>query len=624
MKVAPKNKFPLVMLGALGIVFGDIGTSPLYAFRECFTAHHVPATPENIFGILSLVFWSLVLVVSVKYLILVLRADNNGEGGILALMALMQPEKRIQSERVRHYFILTGLFGAALLYGDGMITPAISVLSAVEGLAFATPVFEPYIIPITLFILFILFSVQRIGTGSIGVFFGPIVVVWFLTLGFLGIHGMIQRPDVLLALNPAYALALFQRGGWMAFEIMGAVFLVVTGGEALYADMGHFGRRPIRAGWFFIAFPCILLNYFGQGALLLGHPEAASNPFYLLAPSWMLIPLVMLATVTTVIASQAVISGAFSLTYQGVQLGYLPRIEIRHTSADEKGQIFVPIVNWTLFVCTIWLVMTFGSSSHLAAAYGIAVSTTMVITTVLIGFLAHRVWNWPLWRVVLVFSAFMVIDLAFFGSNLLKIRQGGWFPLLIGGIVLLVMATWRTGRKILAHYMTVNAVTYEKLFRQIDEKPPVIVPGSAVFMASDMTVAPPALVHNLRHNKCLHQRVLVIRIATRDVPHIPFGNRVSVTKLREDFFSVLAEYGFNDRPNVPQILRQLGSVGVSISLPEVTFFLGRETILASQKAGMQVWREKLFAVLSRNAQRATAFFQIPPDQVIEIGLQIEI
>lgn len=612
------------MLGALGIVFGDIGTSPLYAFRECFTAHHVPATPENVFGILSLVFWSLVLVVSIKYLILVLRADNNGEGGILALMSLVQPEKKIASDRLRSYFILTGLFGAALLYGDGMITPAISVLSAVEGLAFATPVFDPYIIPITVVVLFGLFAVQRIGTGSIGALFGPIVVVWFLTLGGLGLFGMVQSPEVLYALNPQYALALFQRGHWMAFEIMGAVFLVVTGGEALYADMGHFGRRPIQAGWFLIAFPCILLNYFGQGALLLHHPEAASNPFYHLAPQWMLIPLVVLATFTTVIASQAVISGAFSLTYQAVQLGYLPRIEIRHTSPDEKGQIFVPTVNWALFVSTIWLVMTFGSSSHLAAAYGIAVSTTMVITTVLIGFLAHRIWNWPLWRVLVVFSAFLIVDLAFFGSNLLKIRQGGWFPLLIGGAVLLVMATWRTGRKILAHYMTVNAVSFEKLFRQIDEHPPVRVPGSAVFMASDTSVAPPALVHNLRHNKCLHETILVIRIVTRDVPHIPFGNRVSVRKLREGFYSVLAEYGFNDRPNVPQVLRQLGSVGISISLPDVTFFLGRETILASHKAGMQIWREHLFAVLSRNAQRATAFFQIPPDQVIEIGLQIEI
>jgi KUP system potassium uptake protein len=624
LKSAQKSKLPLITLGAIGVVFGDIGTSPLYAFRECFHAHHLNASPDNVMGILSLVFWSLVLVVSMKYLVLVLRADNNGEGGILALLALVQPEKTIASEKVRHYFILMALFGAALLYGDSMLTPAISVLSAVEGLNVATPVFEHYVIPITIVVLFFLFSLQRIGTAGIGGLFGPVILIWFLVLGGLGIHGLIQRPEVLAALNPAYAFALFSNEGWLGFEILGAVFLVLTGAEALYADMGHFGRVPIRLGWFLVAFPCILLNYFGQGALLLSRPEAASNPFYFLAPNWMLIPLVVLATVTAAIASQAVISGAFSLTYHAVQFGFLPRIEIRHTSPDEKGQIFVPMINWILFLSTIWLVVTFRSSSNLAAAYGIAVSTTMVITTFLIGFLAHRVWKWPLWQVMAVFAVFLVLDLAFLGSNLLKVEQGGWFPLLVGGIVLLIMATWRTGRRILAHYMTVNAVPYEKLFSIVDAKPPVRVPGTAVFMASDMSVAPPALVHNLRHNKCLHQTVLVIRVATKDVPHIPFGNRVSVKKLREDFYCVLAEYGFNDRPNVPQILRQLGSIGIQIALPDVTFFLGRETILAHEKAGMQIWRERLFAVLSRNAQRATAFFQIPPDQVIEIGLQIEI
>ncbi len=621
---ALKSKLPLVTLGAIGVVFGDIGTSPLYAFRECFTAHNLTPNPANVLGVLSLIFWSLVIVVSMKYLVLVLRADNNGEGGILALLALVQPEKNIPSASVRHYFILTGLFGAALLYGDGMITPAISVLSAVEGLRVATPVFEPYVVPFTIGVLFLLFSVQRIGTAGIGAFFGPVVVVWFLVLAILGIHGMSQTPEVLVALNPVYGLALFQNEGWLGFEILGAVFLALTGAEALYADMGHFGRKPIRVGWFLVAFPCILLNYFGQGALVLSQPAAASNPFYLLAPTWFLLPLVVLATFTASIASQAVISGAFSLTYHAVQLGFLPRIEIRHTSPDEKGQIFVPLVNWILFLSTIWLVATFRSSTNLAAAYGIAVSTTMVITTMLIGFLAHKVWKWPFWQVGLVFSVFLVVDLAFLGSNLLKVEEGGWFPLLVGGLVLLIMATWRTGRKILAHYMTVNAVPYEKLFAQFGSKPPVRVPGTAVFMASDMAVAPPALVHNLRHNKCMHQMVVVIRVATRDVPHVPFGNRVSVQKLREDFFCVLAEYGFNDRPNVPQILRQLGSIGIQISLADVTFFLGRETILAHEKAGMQIWREKLFAVLSRNAQRATAFFQIPPDQVIEIGLQIEI
>lgn len=624
MKTAPKNKFALVTLGALGIVFGDIGTSPLYAFRECFTAHQMVANPANVFGVLSLVFWSLVITISLKYLILVLRADNNGEGGILALMALVQPEKKIASAKMRHYFILMGLFGAALLYGDGMITPSITVLSAVEGLKVATPVFEPYTIPITCAILLALFSLQRIGTGAIGPMFGPIIVLWFVVIGALGLHGIIHRPDVLYALSPYYGLQFFLLEGWRAFEILGAVFLAVTGGEALYADMGHFGRKPIRFGWFAVAFPGILLNYFGQGALLLENPEAGVNPFFLLAPNWFLVPLVVLATVTAVIASQAVIAGSFSLTYQAVQLGYLPRIEIRHTSSEEKGQIFVPMVNWILFLSTIWLVINFGTSSNLAAAYGIAVSTTMVITTLLIGFLTHRVWNWPTWKVAATLSVFLAVDIAFLGSNLLKLFQGGWFPLLVGGAVLLVMATWRTGRRILAHYMAVNAVPYEKLFQNIDERPPVRVPGAAVFMASDLLVAPPALVHNLRHNKCLHERVLVIRIATRDVPHIPFGNRVSVNKLRDDFFCVLAEYGFNDRPNVPQILRQLGSVGIPISLPDVTFFLGRETILASRKAGMSVWREKMFAIMSRNAQRATAFFQIPPDQVIEIGLQIEI
>ncbi|MBY0370744.1 potassium transporter Kup [bacterium] len=622
---APKSKFAWVVLGALGVVFGDIGTSPLYALRECFHGHGLPATPDNIFGVLSLVFWALVIVVSLKYMVLVLRADNNGEGGILALLALVQPDKKIHSPIVRHWFILMGLFGAALLYGDSMITPSISVLSAVEGLKLVTPMFDHYVLPITMAILFLLFSLQRIGTGPLGGMFGPIIVIWFTVLAVLGISGIAHYPSVLWAINPQYAIHFFASEGYLAFQILGAVFLVLTGAEALYADMGHFGRKPIRAGWFMLAFPSIMLNYFGQGALLVEHPEAVVNPFFFLAPQWAILPLVLLATVTTVIASQAVISGAFSLTYQAVQLGYLPRIEIRHTSPDEKGQIFVPAMNWALFVATLWLVTTFGSSSNLAAAYGIAVSTTMVITTLLIGFLAHRVWNWPLYKVLGIFGTLFLMDLAFLGSNLTKIFHGGWFPLVVGGSVLLLMATWRTGRRILAHYMAANAVPYEKLFERMDAQPPKKVPGTAVFMASDMSVAPAALVHNLRHNKCIHDRVLVIRIATRDVPHIPFGNRVSVRRLKDDFFCVLAEYGFNDRPNVPQILRQLGSVGIPISLPEVTFFLGRETILASShKAGMAIWREHLFAMMSRNAQRATAFFQIPPDQVIEIGLQIEI
>lgn len=621
-----KNYLLLLTLGALGVVYGDIGTSPLYALRECFgEAHKIAPTPPNVFGVLSLVTWALILEVTLKYLLYVMRADNRGEGGVLALMALAaHPQRRMRKSDKRKYLISLGLFGAALLYGDGVITPAISVLSAVEGLNVATSFFEPYIVLITIGILCTLFWVQSRGTEKIGKAFGPVILLWFFSLGALGIPQIFREPGILFAINPYYAIHFLFTHGWTGFLILGSVFLAVTGGEALYADMGHFGRKPIRIGWSAIVFPGLLLNYYGQGALLLREPTAVENPFYLLAPSWFLYPLVVLATLATVIASQALITGAFSLSRQAVQLGCFPRLSILHTSDREIGQIYVPLVNRVLLFSTIILVLLFRTSSSLAAAYGIAVSTTMVITTVLTYFVSRELWGWSILKAGLVSGAFLLVDLVFFTANAMKIAQGGWVPLVMGALVFTVMTTWRSGRQILSKRMKEQTIPFDRFLRDVHAKEPIRVPGTAIFMTGNLDGTPPALIHNFRHNKVLHETVVLLMVVIEELPHYPDEERVEVKKLEPGIYRILIHCGFMESPNVPEILSRGPSYGIDFDLESITFFLGRETILATEKQGMAIWREKLFALMSRNAERATTYYCLPPDKVIEIGLQIEI
>ncbi len=572
---------------------------------------------------LSLIFWALLIVLSVKYLAFVMRADNQGEGGILALMALVQSHPDNPARR-RWLIIALGLFGAALLYGDGMITPAISVLSAVEGLEIATPVLQPYIIPITIGILVGLFALQRRGTGGVGALFGPVTLVWFLVIGVLGIVGIAHEPHVLLAVDPLEALRFFARNGWAGFVILGSVFLAVTGAEALYADLGHFGIRPIRLAWFSLVLPALLLNYFGQGATLLHDAAAVANPFYHLAPDWALYPLIGLATAATIIASQAVISGAFSLTRQAVQLGYSPRVSIEHTSSEEIGQIYIPAINWTLMIATVALVLGFRSSSNLAAAYGVAVTSTMVITTFLLYVVARELWRWGHVRAIALTGFFLIVDLAFFGANITKVPHGGWFPLVVAGAVFLLMETWKRGRAILADRLRERSVPLEVLLPDIKADPPVRVPGTAVYMTGNPSLVPPALIHNLAHNKVLHERVVFLTIETMDVPAVPPRERVVVEALDEGFHWVTARYGFMQDPSVPEVFERCRSHGLDVSLAATTFFLGRESLISTPRPGMARWRERLFAVMSRNAQRATTFFHIPSEQVFEVGVEVEI
>ncbi len=610
-------------LGALGIVYGDIGTSPLYALRESFLAEHgVAASPANVLGVLSMIFWALVLVISIKYLVYIVRADNRGEGGILALTALITPTRALG--RGRWGLVVLGLFGTALLYGDGMLTPAVSVLSAVEGLSVITPAFDPYIVPITITILALLFLVQRRGTGSVGRVFGLLTLVWFAVLATLGVWHILQAPQVLTAVSPLHAVRFFADNGWHAFLVMGSVFLVVTGGEALYADMGHFGRRPIRLAWFVIVLPALLLNYFGQGALVLRDPTAIANPFYRMAPPWALLPVVILATAATVIASQALISGAFSLTLQAVQLGYSPRMRIEHTSARERGQIYVPTVNWALMVCCIGLVLGFRSSSALAAAYGIAVTTTMTITTVLFYFVARERWQWSSGRATAIAGAFLLIDMAFWGANLLKIPNGGWFPIVVGAVVFTLLVTWKRGRQILQRRLRENAPDRAEFLASLMQHPPHRVPGTAVFMYGSDRQAPPALLHNLKHNKVLHQRVVFLVVSTLEIPFVTAAQRSQVTALDHGMWQVDLRYGFMEEIDIPAALASIREDGLSFVPMDTTYFLGRETVIASGHPGMALWRERLFAVLSRNAQSATAFFRLPPNRVVELGAQVEI
>ena len=614
----------LLTLGAIGVVYGDIGTSPLYALRECFNATHgVPPTPENVLGVLSLIFWSLTLIISIKYILFVMRADNNGEGGILALLALVakSPDARRKS---RAMLVALGLFGAALLYGDGMITPAISVLGAVEGLKVATHVFEPYIVPITLVILVGLFMIQSHGTARVGLLFGPVMVVWFVTIALLGLTWVVREPRVLVAFNPLHGVSFFGANGWQGFVVLGSVFLVVTGGEALYADMGHFGRKPIRLAWFTMVLPALFLNYLGQGAMLLVNPENASSPFYLMAPRWALYPLVVLAMMAAIIASQALISGAFSLTRQAIQLGYSPRLDIQYTSSQHQGQIYIPQVNWGLMVATLGLVVGFKTSSALAAAYGMAVTLTMLITTMLAYLVARGSWGVRRSIAGSLAALFLTIELGFFGANLTKIAHGGWFPLVIGAVVYTILSTWKRGRALLAERMRERLYPFDKFLQDIEAYPPHRVAGTAIFMTSNLQGTPPTLLHNLQHNKVVHERVVLLTVVTNDVPHVSPEQRTEVAPLGQGFYRLTLRYGFMEEPDVPDALREASERGFPIDLADTTFFLGVETLLATRRPGLPLWRERLFVLIARNAVRANSFFKIPPDRVVELGMQVEL
>ncbi len=610
-------------LGALGVVYGDIGTSPLYALRECFHGRYaVEATPANVLGVLSLVFWSLIIVISVKYLVFVMRADNRGEGGILAMVALVVPPD-VNLRRSSWVLALLGLFGASLLYGDGMITPAISVLSAVEGLEVATPALKPFVLPITVSILVGLFAIQRHGTGRVGTFFGPVMVVWFGTLAVLGVRGILHDVGVLAALAPWYAVAFFVENGTHGLVVLSSVFLVVTGGEALYADMGHFGRRPIRAAWFSLVLPALVLNYLGQGALLLEDPTSAASPLFRLAPDWALYPFIGLATMATVIASQAVISGAFSLTHQAIQLGYFPRVAVSHTSALESGQIYVGPVNWLLMLASCGLVIGFNSSTELAAAYGVAVTTIMVITTALLCVVASKLWGWR-WGAILLGVALLPIDLAFFGANLSKFFEGGWFSVGVAAVAFAGMSTWKRGRAVLRLRLEETGLPLELFLPDLETSKLSRVPGTAVFLGGDPQGTPLALLHNVKHNKVVHQQNVLLTLVTEGVPYVDVQERVTAKPLGHGFFRLVAHHGFMEMPDVPRLLEQVQSDSLSIDLASTSYFLGRERLIPSGHSGMAHWREWLFSVMSQNAQSATAYFRIPPGQVVELGAQIEL
>jgi KUP system potassium uptake protein len=618
-----RYQFGLVV-GALGVVYGDIGTSPLYALRECFSsAYGIAPTRENLLGLVSLILWSVFLIVSIKYLTFILRADNNGEGGILALLSLVVRDRESRGERGAALLVM-GVFGAALLYGDGVITPAISVLSAVEGLNVATHFFEPYILPLTVVVLLGLFYFQRSGTASVGSVFGPVMVLWFATLGVLGVRGILQDPQVLLALNPWHGVRFLLQHGMGGFMVMGAVVLAVTGAEALYADLGHFGARSIRRAWWCIVLPGLVLNYLGQGALILADPTTTVNPFYQLAPKWGVYPLVVLSTAATVIASQALISGTFSLTMQAIQLGYFPRLAVQHTSSAERGQVYVPRVNHALAVVCVALVLGFGSSTRLAAAYGVAVTMTMVITSVLFYFAARRIWGWSVLKAGGLCACFLTLELTFCLANLLKVAHGGWVPLVIGAVVYVMMSTWQKGRGILRERLQAASLPLDMFLAEMAQSPTLRVPGTAVFLAGNLQGTPLALLHNLKHNKVLHERVILLTVRVHDMAHVPAAGRVDVEPLSCGFCRVTGHYGFMDEPDVLLLLRACEARGVAFRPQETTFFLSSETVIPKRRGAMFHWREELFAVMARNAQRATAFFRLPANRVVELGMQIEL
>ena len=615
-------------LAAMGVVFGDIGTSPLYTMKEVFGGHHpLAVTPENVLGILSLVFWALTITVSLKYVLFITKADNKGEGGIMALTALALRTANA-SPRVLWMMSALGIFGAALFYGDAVITPAMSVLSAVEGLEVATPLLKPYVLPITVAILIVLFVFQRHGTAAVGALFGPVMMFWFATLGALGLWNVIQYPSVLAAINPWYAVSFGIEHRGMAFLALGSVVLAITGGEALYADMGHFGRRAIKWAWFSFVFPLLYLNYLGQGALILNDPTAIQNPFFLLVPSEiLLIPLVVLATIATVIASQAVISGAFSLTSQAMQLGYCPRIRVNFTSEREKGQIYVPNINWLLLLTVIIVVLGFRSSSNLASAYGIAVTLTMMIDTILAFVVVRALWKWSWPRAALFLVFFIVVDFAFFSANVIKILDGGWFPLALGFSVFALLSTWRLGRRLLYEKLQQDSIPLDTFIASLADGGPHRVHGTGVFLTASPEGVPRALLHNLYHNQVLHERVVLLHVASEDVPHVREDERVRVEALAAGFHRVFVRYGFKDDPNVPQVMEMCAGLGLRFEMMETSFFLGRETVVTmpiSRRARMAYWRQILFTWMFRNADPATAFFKIPPNRVVELGAQVEL
>jgi KUP system potassium uptake protein len=629
------NRLVPLSVAALGVVFGDIGTSPLYALKECFTGSHgVAPTRENVLGVLSLVFWSLNFIITFKYLIHMMRADNRGEGGILALLALLRPND-VRS-RGRWALILAGVFGSAMLYGDGIITPAISVLGAIDGLSVATPALTPWVMWISLAIIIVLFLVQRRGTAGIGAVFGPVTIVWFVCIAMLGVRGILMEPAVLAALNPWHAVQFFVRDGLGAFFLLAAVVLVVTGGEALYADMGHFGKKPIRYAWLMVVLPALVLNYFGQGALLLGNPGAAENPFYALVPRWALYPMVGVATAAAITASQALISGAFSLTQQAVQLGFSPRVTIVHTSSVEKGQIYIPQVNWLLMIACVGLVLGFRNASNLAATYGVAVTGTMTMTTILFCAVARERFGWPAWKVVSLGALLLVVDLAFMLANLTKVPHGGWFPLAVAVVGFTLMSTWKRGRSIVTAVLREGTLPMDLFSKEMAKRPPVRVPGVAVFMTSDLSGAPPVLLHHLKHNKVLHEKVVLMCIATREIPQVPAVERIEFRDLGSGLSTVVASYGFMESPNVPEILLALAPHGISARVSDTSFYLGRETLLptkaskarkaalAGKGLWMAVWRKKVFMVMTNNAKSATSFFGLPPNRVVELGAQVQI
>lgn len=618
-----KTPLATLALAALGVVYGDIGTSPLYTMKEVFAVsmHPVPLNHDNVFGILSLILWSLILVVSVKYVAFIMRADNHGEGGIMALLALAS-RKAAGNVNRQAVIMLIGILGACMFYADGMITPAISVLSAVEGLEVAAPGLHRAIVPITLLVIFVLFWAQSKGTALMGAFFGPVMLVWFSSLAGLGVMNILLEPAVLNACNPWYALLFFVQNPWLAFVALGSVVLAVTGTEALYADMGHFGRKPIRVAWFVLVLPALVLNYFGQGALILHTPEAIKNPFYLMAPEWMLYPLIVLATLATVIASQAVISGAFSVSRQALQLGYLPRMPVMQTSDRERGQIYIPRVNWGLMLAVMALVLGFKSSGNLAAAYGIAVTGDMVITTLLAGVVFHGIWGWSWLKTGVVVCLFLVVDLAFFSANVLKIPDGGWFPLLIGIIIFTLMTTWKSGRALLLSRLKKEDMALEPFIEAIGAHPPTRVQGTAIFMSPNPDGVPHALLHNLKHNKVLHEQVILLRVSIEDIPYVPLESRVTVEALSHAFYRVTVSYGFKDTPDLPEDVLLCSAHGLTIDPMDSSFFIGKETLIAVRESEMAYWREKLFIAMFRNADSVTNHFNLPPNRVVELGSQV--
>ncbi|HRH04559.1 MAG TPA: potassium transporter Kup [Burkholderiaceae bacterium] len=618
-----KSSLAVLTLSAIGVVYGDIGTSVLYAMKEVFGSGHVPFTPENVYGILSIFFWTLTIIVSLKYVTLVLRADNHGEGGLVAMLALAS-QAVIDKPKIRQVLLLVGIFGTCLFYGDGVITPAISVLGAVEGLEVISPAFSHYVVPLTLVILFVLFAVQKHGTEGVGKFFGPITLIWFATLAILGVTHIATNPEILWAVSPHYAFGFIWANPGTAFIILGAVVLCVTGAEALYADLGHFGKKPIRVAWFSIVMPSLVLNYFGQGALLLKNPAAVKNPFYMMAPDWALIPLLVLATMAAVIASQALITGAFSVTKQVIQLGYLPRFNILHTSVKSTGQIYISFVNWGLFIAIVLAVVMFRTSGNLAAAYGIAVTLDMLITTVLTFYVVRYAWKYPLWLCIAATGAFFVIDLAFFASNLLKLFAGGWFPLLIGAAMFTLMTTWKQGRKLLAQKQKVDGIDLKSFLEAVFVSPPSRVEGTAVFLSPESGSVPNALLHNLKHNKVLHERNLFVTVRNHEVPWIGMSKRLEVESLGHHCWQLVLNYGFKNDPDLPNALEQMKGRGCDVDPMTTSYFLSRDNVVPSLGEGMAPWREKLFAQMHHNASGAADFLNLPSNAVVELGSKIEI